>query len=350
MNYEKKPEEYDVVELADIVDSYCNDSFNDGRKYFDNLLRIVHDVWSKMQRNTLRIATNKILFVDPTTQTAKLPVGFKKLAKGVSVIDDCRNIIPIIYDPNKNVGCEVEKNDCSCGCNKCGCSNDSCNMNLDYTDEDIIINGTTYKKTIKTRLCENGDVIHEYHEPFLGKENQADTDSPDKIIWRDYTERIGNVTRKPCGCIEPTDANISICIRATGFNYLNTDRKIYHHNPGAEYGHLNRVARIEDVSYKIDLDERLIYFFGQAHVKKAKISFISTGKCLTEPTYVPDYCEDAIKTLLHYRSLRFRSNVSSAEKERALRDAGREEEDLLRFLYPLVPAELLAIERRITKW
>lgn len=326
---------YGFVSLTQVVNSYMNDSFNDGRKYFTNILRIAKDAWFYLYRSTLKIPKNKVLPVNKSTNIADIPVDYNGMGR-VFIVDECGKLQQLFTDDNINVIDMQIKPDTGCGCTKCNCDNEACaaTSQITYTEEDEIINNQTYKKITQRKLCNNGDVIEEVNG-YVTKGGETLTIIP-------YTERrfIAKVEVKPCGCVLNIPDNNKNAFDACGCAviccYPTKDNQI----PVAynKYGH-----------YKVDTDRGVIHLVG---VKEDKIIFTyQSNEQSSEEIMIPEIAVDYIKAAINFRSMRFRANIHPGRIDAAERYMARTEQTFIEDLNPIDLVEVNALKSsHFVKW
>lgn len=325
MNKERfKEGNYGYTSLTELVNSFMNDSFNDGRKYMTHILRIAADAWNKFYYITMKIAKNKVLEINKSNNTVDIPVDFAGLAK-VFVVDECNRLQQLFYDDNLNVIDMVIKPNKGCGCTQCKCDNDVCaaSAQVSFIEETIIINNQDYKQITQRKLCKNGDIIEEV-AGYIAKGDPAD---PGTFTVVPHTERrfISKVDVKPCGCVINVPKNNDRviddcrCVVICAFVH-NTKNQI----PVAinKHGH-----------YKLDLERGVIHLIGVKQ-KKVILSYQSNTKS-EEEIMVPDFAIDYLKTAIKFRSIHFRENVSPGQIVFWRQEMEREEMELITYLNPI---------------
>lgn len=315
------------------VDEYMLESFNDGKRYYLNFLHIVKMCWEKLYYKKMKAQIDQYLTIDKATNTARIPPHCSKWVS-VAIVDDCNNKIPLGYN-EAYVTAPKPKEKKGCGCKKCSCDSELCGTmaGINITYEDLYLVGETdpVQKVIKTKVCDNGDIIEEIKEPYL-KKNEEDEDV---IVFREYTNRIGAVSKNACGCIIDSPENKKTCSDVAGCR-IPCD---FTHKK-----HLNSQGRI-----KVDSGLGIIYFINVS-AKKAVLTFVGVPNFNCKVVLIPEYAGDVLKAYLHYHCMRYRSNISNADKKAAELNMGREEEEFFSFLWPIVPSEMAEIEDRFFKW
>ncbi len=187
------------VVKASIVDSYAD--IGRTEQTFSHwacrgLKKLTNEILPKVQGKVL-------LTVNGNTHTATLPLDFQE-ETFVGYIDERGYKIPFalstdLYD-SKNIT-TVDCDDSSCA--KCGQSTNICNDLVVTEDTElIVINDSTYEKTVIKKLYPNGDYWLETSTPVL----DINTDT---VGYASEKEFIVNLDLKPCGCLETTEENIA---------------------------------------------------------------------------------------------------------------------------------------------
>lgn len=324
MDKEKYKEgNYGYMPLTEVVNSYMNDSFNDGRKYMTNMLRIGADVWNKFYHRTLKIPKTKVLEINKSTNTADIPLYYDALPK-VFIVDECNKLQQLFSDDNYNVVDMVIKPKRGCGCTKCNCDNEVCaaSAQVTFVEEDVIINNQTYKHVTQRKLCSNGDIIEEVSGYVA--QGSATQDGTFTVVPFKDRKFISNVAVKTCGCVINVPDNnekvIDACRCAVICCFPGKNNQI----PVAlnKHGH-----------FKMDIERGVIHLIG---VKQNKIIFSCNSNTKSdEEIMIPEFALDFMKTGMHFRSLRFRNNISDGKIQSAKREHSMEEQELLEFLNPI---------------
>lgn len=328
--------EFGYVKLTDVVNEYMNDSYNDGRKYFTNILLMAARSWQRLVRTTLKLPVNKIIYVDKSTNTVVLPANFDGPCK-VYVIDECNKLQELFYDENHNV-VEIPPPPAKkgCGCAKCNCDNEVCTTTnqVNYLEEDVVINSITYKKITQTKICSNGDIIEEIAEPIA----EGDGEGGFTVITRNYKNYIAKVDVKPCGCIINVPSNNQKLIDSCGCAVICCRPKNQIPIAFNKRGH-----------YKLDLERGVIHLI---NVKEKKVLLVYQASFENEyEIMVPEYTLDFLTTDIHFRSMRFRSNVSDSKIDKAEQRRNKEEKEVREFLGPINMQELNAFKSsHFPKW
>lgn len=327
-----KKGEYGFLPLTDVVDRYMINSFNTGQKYYKAMLLMAAETYKQLYWKTLRVPKNKRVAVDKTTMTVRMPHDCLKLV-GVKIIDHCDNTQYMTHNPYKNIVAPPVAT--GCGCKVCACQSDLCLYinGITHVTEDVELNGQTYQRVIKTKVCPNGDMIQEITDPYAVKNGNAI-----EISFFTRQERIAALTVLPCGCVEPTQDNRKTCYQVCGCPVDCCD-------DGCDNN--ERVRRSRDGNYKVD--DCIIYLFDTS-AAFVEVSYVSTGEeCATE-IMIPEYCVEAMYAGLFLGSIRFRQNVSPMQKREAKRDFEIEKQELYEFLNPIAEHDFLALQGYFPKW
>jgi hypothetical protein len=326
---------YGFKTLSWVVDDFMKVTFNDGRKYYLNFLSIARSVWKELYWKELKAFKQKRIEVDKSTGTARLPADYIRW-QAVGLVDDCNNIVPLSYNPYFVTAPKL-KAPKGCGCTKCSCDSDLCGVlaGLDLTYEDVVYGEQTFQRIIKSKVCENGDLIREITEPFLTK----DADDQDVIAWRTRPERVTKVEVSPCGCVIDTPENRKTCIQVCG-HFLPFEKECCE-TPLWTGSNKNG-------KFKIDEDRGVIWLMN-VKADKVILSYTSDGEDDCSEIIIPEYAVEAVKAGIYFHSIRYRK-MSDSEKEWARKNFSVELEQFLHFLWPIVPHEMRETEDIFYKW
>jgi len=122
--------------------------------------------YKKLNNEVLKIGKRKvILTVNPNTHTATLPLDFYH-ETFVGVIDNFGQRVPIRMRGDLIDYSGVEEIEPEEDCPKCGCNKNICkDLSITESSEVVILNNTTYIKTIVKTLYPNGDYMVETNTP-----------------------------------------------------------------------------------------------------------------------------------------------------------------------------------------
>lgn len=332
-NKEKyKKGEYGFVPISKVVDEFMNDSFNDGRKYYTNFLKIAKRTWKKLFYMELGLTESVVVYINKSTNTAEIPPLTTSVI-GISIVDDCKKLHALTTDDNLNIK-EIPAPK-GCGCKVCDCDNEVCSGSnpMDYFTEQVNIDGTDYPKVTARKLCANGDVIEEITESLP----KGDGAGGFNIVTRKSQKYIGKVAVKPaCNCVVNTAENKKVCVELCGC------RCDHHHNQIP-------VGKNEHGHYKLDLDRGIIHLIGvkQPYIIVRKQG---NGEVTDQEIMIPEYGIDCITSGMFYRSLRHRSNISGAQKREAHISYKMEVQDLIEFLNPIDPEGVRELQDHFMQW
>ncbi len=126
------------------------------------------DVFKNFQRT--------FLGVDGATQSAKLPDDYAQMVR-IGLMTQNNEFVPLAYNPSLITTVEVPECDtiedhCDCGCNDELCAAIG-HSNISTTTEDVVINGTTYTKTISVCTSSDGKVIRKICQPTVTNPTQT---------------------------------------------------------------------------------------------------------------------------------------------------------------------------------
>jgi hypothetical protein len=317
--------EYGFVPLSDFVDRFMAHSFNNGRKYYKNMLLIAADTWKELYWKTLRVTRTKRVCVDHATHTVRIPTDCLKVIE-VRIFDVCDNMQELTYNPRRQPKALAAK---GCGCKKCDCTSSVCESmgTVAHLSEDIEFSGVIYQKLTKSKVCPNGDLVMEITEPFAKKDENGGV----QVVFRTYQNRVGSLAVKPCGCVENTVENNRVCCSALG-------TPISCCAPTCKTG---------EGQYKID--GCYIHFF-DISCDYVDINYITNGEeCMSE-IMIPEYCREAMFAGLYLFSIRFRQTISPYEKRAAKTEWAMEKQELYEFLNPISAHDFNELQHQFPKW
>lgn len=336
--------DFGFLTIDEIVDDFMIHSFQDGRKYYPNMLRICADMWNRIYDKELRGFKSEYITVDKRTNSARLPIGYVRWYS-LTAVDDCNNMQPLGYN-EFYATTKKPKKDKGCGCKSCSCNSDLCGSmaGIDIAYEDIDFNGTIYQKVIKTKKCANGDIIQEIKEPYVKKnpdEEDSGDDTVDVIVYRTFNKFIAKVDVKSCGCVIDTPENKKKCVSACGCAVsCCTDKN---NNTPLWTGNS------KEGKFKIDTERGVIWLMG-VKADKLILSHTSNGGKDCKNMLIPEYAKDALMAGMWWGSHRFRKGVSLGEKREMKREFTNEVQELLEFLWPIVPNDMIELESQFHKW
>lgn len=327
-----KKGEFGFVPISKVVDEFLNDSFNDGRKYYTNFLKMAKRAWKKLYYMDLGITEKVVVYINKNTATAEIP-AHSTLITAVFIVDDCRMKHQLSSNINLNTT-EIPEKPKGCGCTACNCDNDLCGSAnaVNFYTEMVDIDGTEYPKVYKTKLCSNGDIIEEITETLP----KGDGAGGITIVTRTYNKYIGKVEVKPCGCVVNTVENNNKCAAACGCKCSNiTDYQLPVGNN--KFGH-----------FAVDLERGILHLI---NVKQdyVIIEMQSDGEIEGEEIMIPEYGIDTITSGIYWRSLRFR-NVGIGEKNSAKIAHEVEIQELIEFLNPIDANGIKELQDHFMKW
>lgn len=318
--------------LSNHTDGFMLRSFNNGRRYRPNMLRIAADYWKKIYFQSLRVFKEKLVCVDQATNTVEWPVDCVRVV-GMNLIDKCGKKWYLQDDAKHNTA-PLDRSTAKCNCKSCNCNSEACDAFSanTYQEEDVEIAGDIYKKVIKMRVCESGDIMQETTEPYAIERNGAMV-----IEYRTKEEVIEHVTVKECGCVENTAENIHKCFTLCCW-------------PEPDECDRNCPVFIKpEGKYKVDEDRRMIYLYNCAPAQ-ALIRYISDGEECAKEILIPDYAVPALYAGMYLGSIEYRSNVPAYEKRMAKIRFDEEVMELVKFLNPIDFDAIKKLQNSFSKW
>lgn len=330
-----KKGEYGFTRLSKLVDDFCIEMFDDGKRFFLNYFKIGKIVWNKLFYTDLKAFKDTYLLVDKSTNTARLPPNYKKWY-ALSVVDDCNNKQFLSYN-EYFVTAEKPKNN-KCGCKKCSCSSELCGdmagVNIAY--EDVVYNNTTYQKVIKTKVCETGDIVEEIYEPLLTKNAEGD----DEIVFKTTRRHVATLDTSPCGCILDTPENKLKCVSACGHKITccRKECKTPTYTGGDNAG-----------KFKIDEDHGVIWLMN-CTADKVLLTHSCNGTDNCGDTLIPDWAAEAVKAGMYYKGNRYRKGVPISDKQYAKSNYDHEVMEMFTFLWPIIPHEQIDTQDIMHLW
>jgi hypothetical protein len=331
--------QYGYTLLSKVVNAYMDESFNDGRKYYTNLLKMAKVSFYELFTKKFRLSKNMVIHIDPSTNTGLLPSDFGGLPS-FFVVDECNRKQPLSTDENYNVVPITERpSNKGCGCRKCNCDNEACGAvnSPTYLSETITVApGVTGEKITQTKALPNGDLIEEITMPIA----QGDGTGAYEIVSRTTRRYIAKLDLKPCGCVLNLPKNNQKVIDACGCHVPCL--------PNAS-GPVPSVAN-SNGKFVVDADQGIVHFIGVKQ-KYAVMNYIGSGECETDEIMVPDWAVEYMKADIHFRSMRFRNIIPGSVKRDAERFVEIEYDKLVVFLNPIDWNELTELKSgHFYKW
>ncbi len=130
---------------------------------------------NELEWDVLKNFKREFLQVNPNTKSALLPLDYVNYVRA-GVINQSNEIDELTYNPNiafaaKIVDCDEAFRHCDCGCSNEVCSAVS---NVTTTETDVVINGTTYTKTVSICTDSNtGKILQRTCEPVVTNATQT---------------------------------------------------------------------------------------------------------------------------------------------------------------------------------
>lgn len=319
---------YAHYSLSDVVDRFMVRSFNNGRKYYNNFLLIAQDVWKELYWKTLRIPKTKVLPIDLTTMTVRIPGDCMK----IFALRTPGNCGPEYLKYNGQLDL-VPASKKTCGCKDCNCDSEACASmhGIQVMQEDVELGGQIYQRVIKTRV-EGNHIVHEIKEPYAVQNGPSTT-----ITYDTHTESVATLDTKPCGCVIDSPENRRKCYDYSCCPVECCDTKCpdLRDRPG---------------EYKIDRERGLIYLY-DSYAKKVTLTYASNGEEHAEEIMIPEYCMPAMYAGMYLGSIQFRTGQRGYyEVQAAERKFNYEKQELYEFLNPLIPHEFMQLQYKKTLW
>lgn len=324
------------ISLTDTVNEFMLGSFNDRRKYFVHYLNHAKWIWKKLLWNTIFAVQHKIVEVDTTTtpHSILLPKDMVRFIN-LSQEDDCRTMRSLAFKDNMVV---ISKTSTDC-CPVCGSDSylNKCVSNLSVIQKDVIIDDVVYIEKLWKKVCANGDMVE--IRQFPTKDFHSGDPNDFDIIFLTQETFICKLDKKPCGCIEPSEKNVSLIVTHCGCfsNACTKDlcNPIFS-KPYARFG----VIKIENGR---------IYIEGNTS-KHLILSYQTNGECGGEELMIPEFAVDTVIFGIDYRSKALAPNVDRFEKRESKREWNSSRQELAEFLDPIIVSEFMNAQMAIPLW
>lgn len=262
-----------------------------------------------LKNNVYRVMLN----VNQNTNSATLPMGFDQEIF-IGVIHSGKKVsLRLRTDLVSELSYEEVK--CNNQCEKCHTDKSIC-RDLEITEETeiVIINSSTYEKTIIKKLYPNGDYYLETKIPVLN----LDTNT---VEYDTQKEFITNISLKDCGCVDENEGNIQkikIC-----------RPDIY----SCYYAPCN--STMLDAGYKIFEEIGIIQFDSRFKYSKVYLEYRGTMLKKNGQYHVPSVCFETLVNFIKFKAVENKPNVPLSVRgfywERYLVERGNMRKKLSRF-------------------
>lgn len=322
--------------LESVVEEYMIQQGNHRRNHHIEYMVTAREVWLELFRTTIWNMHYKVLAVNKTNNTVRVPCGASRIF-GLSIIDKCGNTIPLSYDPNFNT-LQFRCHEQTCSCETCNGEGTLCDAidSITLRTETIYIDTIPYDKKIWNRKvgsnlvevtetpAKDGNTVSYHIKERVICDLEVDTNGCVKA-----TESNRVLIEDNCGCYIPGSA----CAVAT-----RTDVTLPANSNS--YGYWNPDAICDGVWHLKDVQ-----------AEKVIISYQVEGvEDVNNQIHVPVYAKTAVKFGMKYYGMVFKPNANRGEVRQAENDWERAKRKLFMFMHPITISELMKISRRPVKW
>jgi hypothetical protein len=365
----------DSYTLSEVVDKFFITRMISKKKYYAAYLSIAKDKWQELFRGTIWEVQSRWMTLKKGTpyNYIDIPEGASRVFS-VSVEDRCNLIQPLFYNNQLNVVSKPATKKCGCK-EECSCAGCCEAVNsMTYTTKLLFtINGVDYYEKTWIESCKNGDMI-EYKETPTKQYNNITGDGGDynddynndydtePAPFSDYTivtvksqKKICKLEVLECGCPAETPENEELLTNVCGCSIgLNCSLKRKHCRQYFENVDNNYYGEVK----KSECGTRL-YYKPSPHWKRVSdveypefllVSFQMNGMLPDSEVLVPDYALPAMKTGIHWESIRFNTSISNVTKNEAYYQHQMECSNLVAFLNPISLIELGKIQDTKILW
>jgi hypothetical protein len=255
-----------------------------------NAARGFRKINNEILKNGRRKAT---IHVNRNTHTATLPIDFYE-ESFVGIIDDMGRKIPLRLRTDLTDTENIEDIPCEDKCPQCNQNKNIC-KELSITESTVIvvINNTTYEKTIIKKLYPNGDYFLESNTPVYDVITNT-------VVYVAQKEFVRHLELKDCGCLSETEENLEF-IRINNF-----DCYCSYFAPCCD--------AIIDGSYQIFEETGLIKFNSNFKYSKVYIEYQGFLPKKNGQYHVPEICFETLVQWIKWKSVENKRNVSLSER------------------------------------
>lgn len=346
-----------VIPLSKLVKEFCLKQGNMKETAVFQQLVYARWAWKELFRKYIWELKNKVLEVDCTNHTIKLPSDCERLVN-IYVIDNQRKLQPLTCDPGIStveINCIVPK--CSCGnCSGNGTLCAAAEAGVTYTTEDVIIQDQTYLLETWVRYNGNGAIQQQQKIPVL--DSQTNT-----VGYTTEISTLCNIEVTDKGCIRPTPSNMQLLNSYCGCNYypeqtvgyargwLRTEGLIP--QPYNYYGYWNVNANDSSTIhiYRNDNGINTNNDSPQRNViNKVIITYQTNGEIPGDEILIPQYAQMAIDAGMMWQQKFYNNRASIADKDFAKREWQAARLDVNKHLNPIRMEDLAKLQSQLRQW
>lgn len=348
-----------VMTLSDIVTELNIEQGNLGQNHFVSTMVSAKWAWKDILWNVAwSVAEKQITVVD---NKITLPSDMVRLVN-ISVMDKCGKLQPLGHNPNINT-LELVCAKTSCSCSSCDGKGTLCGAidNITVTEEDVVIDGSTYTKTTTTR-SDQGGIYRIISMPAL---NDADPPSVEYVEVREFVCALETDSN---GCIKYTEPNRRSLMEHCGcwlpltgsYVYPNLGEPCAGPYPYSDRGDSNKrdcqrtvpETRNEYGYYNWDAVAGDVIHLKSVTASSVIVAYQTSGESINSEMLVPETAVDAVKFGIIYRQRAFApaNVVGRAEKYGARVDYERAKDELWKFRNPIRMDEFIKTQTTMPKW
>lgn len=309
-----------TVPLSSIVKAAALDLREDYTKTKATLRSLALRSLRELTQNSARqVARRAIININKKLYTAPIPDCAKGIVS-VFLLDDCGKKYPLTNNSNL-VPKETEEFGCIEKCESCNQDKDICEqLQVDVSRETITINSTQKEKVI-TRYFENGL----YYEVVNTWTYDHKTST---IIPYKYKNFLDSFDMLSCGCIAPTEKNISKIKNCCSdcYNSCYTTCENFEHSYGG---------------YRVYIEDGFIQFAIGCPLNKVYIEYTTELPKIDGEFHVPEVAQFALIAAVKCYYQNDRNSVTLGEKQRLKMDRDEKVKNMVKVLTRISLSDLL---------
>lgn len=321
--------------MTEAVDNLMALQQNERRSHYASLLIAAKWVWIDLLKNTIWMIRQVYINVDPITRQLNLPGDLSRLIN-LSVVDDCKRIQPLFYDPNIQT---IPKAISFCGCENCKGKGTLCGLIDEVTmrTEQVDIDGTNYVRRIYNQKGK-GCLFQVTESPRLNADGDIEYD-----IER---ERLCDLDTDETGCIKDTLGNNEKINQHCGCFIVSCQRKMC--------DNIRTPHSLSDMQNKYggwkNTDCGLVKLDGLKY-DQVIITYQSTySDSNAEEILIPQYAMEAFMHGVNHYSIAFNRSEAIGSKRMASDTYQRAKTDLRRYLNPINMSDFADLQSIIPQW
>ncbi len=288
--------------------------------------------YKKINRETLKKDVKRVLLtVNHNTQTATLPIDCE--GESIIFVGYIENGCKVPLKLNSNLAQSViEEIPCDDPCPKCNQSISICNdLEVTETEEIVVVNGSTYTKTVIKKLYPDGKYFLETTIPYYN----TVTESVEYAITKEF---IAEFDLQSCGCLATTEENLATLQNCNSdvYNCYYTSYNINCENNLGGY-------RVFSETGMIQLDSRFykdqVYIEYRGFLQKIKGQWA-----------VPEVAFETLVNWTKYKAIQNKKGVNVYDKREALNDFDRERRNMEKEISRIPLSMIILAARKIPKF